>query len=121
LSEDSHEESLLRQLLKIEKHEDRMLTAMVQLTASNERLNSRIAGLTWVMLVLTWITFVIAIPNTLATVFGISKINEVLSLEMMTAALILSTACALLLVIMPASNLSFSSIEKRLRRMSKNK
>lgn len=53
MSEDSHEESLLRQLLKIERHEDRMLTAMVRLTASNERLNGRIAGLTWVMLVLT--------------------------------------------------------------------
>ena len=73
------------------------------------------------MLVLTWVTFVIAIPNTLATVFGISKINEVLSLEIMTASLILSTAGALLLVIMPASTLSFSSLEKRLRRMGKNK
>ena len=121
MGEDSHEESLLRQLLKIERHEDRMLTAMVHLTASNERLNGRIAGLTWVMLVLTWVTFVIAIPNTLATVFGISKINEVLSLELMTAALVLSTAGALLLVILPGSMFSFSGLEKRLRRVSRNK
>lgn len=121
MSEDSHEEDLLKELLKIEKHEDRMLTAMVQLTTSNERLNRRIAGLTWVMLALTWITFVIAIPNTLATIFGIPKVSEVLGLEVMTATLILSTVGALLLVIMPASSLSFANLEKRLRRMGKNK
>jgi hypothetical protein len=67
------------------------------------------------------VTFVIAIPSTLATVFGISKINEVLSLELMTAALVLSTTGALLLVILPGSMLSFSSLEKRLRRVSRNK
>jgi len=121
MSEESHEETLLRQLLKIEKHEDRMITAMVQLTASNERLSKRLAGLTWIMLVLTWITFVIAIPNTLATIFGIPKISQVLGLEVMIATLIVSTAGALLLVILPGSALSLSSLDKRFQRTVKNK
>jgi len=121
VSEESHEETLLRQLLKIEKHEDRMITAMVQLTASNERLSRRLAGLTWIMLVLTWITFVIAIPNTLATIFGIPKISQVLGLEVMIATLIVSTAGALLLVILPGSALSLTSLDKRFRRTTKNK
>ena len=121
MSEESHEETLLRQLLKIEKHEDRMITAMVQLTASNERLSKRLAGLTWIMLVLTWITFVIAIPNTLATIFGIPKISQVLGLEVMIATLVVSTGGALLLVILPGSALSLSSLDKRFRRTTKNK
>jgi hypothetical protein len=119
LDEDSHEEILLGELLKIEKHEDRMITAMVKLSASNERLNQRLTGLTWVMLALTWITFVISVPNTLATVFGIPKVSQVLSLEAMIAVLIISTAGALLLVVTPGSSLSLSSLERRLRRKSK--
>jgi hypothetical protein len=110
----------VRELLKIEKHEDRMITAMVQLTTSNERLNRRLAGLTWVMLTLTWITFVIAIPNTLATIFGIPRVSQSLSLEVMIAALIISTAAALLLVALPDSVLSLSNLEKRFRKMTKN-
>jgi hypothetical protein len=118
--EDSDQERLLRDLLKIEKHEDRMITAMVQLTTSNERLNRRLAGLTWVMLTLTWIIFVIAIPNTLATIFGIPRVSQSLSLEVMIAALIISTAAALLLVALPDSALSLSNLEKRFRKMTKN-
>ena len=44
MSEGSHEEILLNELLKIEKHEDRMITAMVKLSVSNERLNERLTG-----------------------------------------------------------------------------
>lgn len=107
---------MLRELLNIEKHEDRMITAMVKLSASNERLNERLTGLTWVMLALTWITFVISVPNTLATVFGIPRVSQVLSLEVMIAVLITSTAAALLLVILPTSRLSLSNLERRVRR-----
>jgi len=121
VSEDSHEDTLLRELLKIEKHEDRMLTAMVRLTGSNERLNRRVAGLTWVILILTWITFVIAIPNTLATIFGIPRVSQVLGIEAMMAALVISTVGALVLVIAPGSALSLSSIDRRLRRTVRNK
>lgn len=116
VSKDTREEILLRELLNIEKHEDRMITAMVKLSASNERLNERLTGLTWVMLALTWITFVISVPNTLATVFGIPRVSQVLSLEVMIAVLITSTAAALLLVILPTSRLSLSSLERRVRR-----
>lgn len=115
VSEDSHEETLLKELLKIEKHEDRMITAMVHLTASNEKLNERLTALTWVMLALTWITFVISVPNTLATIFGIPKVNEMLGLGVMVAALVISTATALVLVIMPGSTLSLSSMRKRMK------
>lgn len=80
MGEDSSEEKLLRDILTIEKHEDRMITAMVQLMASSERLNRRLGVLTWIMLILTWITFIIAIPNTLATIFGIPKVSDVLGL-----------------------------------------
>lgn len=116
VSEDSHEETLLRELLKIEKHEDRMITAMVRLTASNEKLNERLTALTWVMLALTWITFVISVPNTLATIFGIPKVNEILGLEVMVATLVTSTATALVLVTMPGFALSLSNMRKRLEK-----
>ncbi|MGB9024173.1 MAG: hypothetical protein WCC94_12170 [Candidatus Bathyarchaeia archaeon] len=116
MSEDSHEETLLRELLKIEKHEDRMITAMVRLTASNEKLNERLTALTWVMLALTWITFVISVPNTLATIFGIPKVNEILGLEVMVAALAISTATALVLVTMPGFAFSLSNMRKRLEK-----
>ena len=115
MAEDSVERKLLKELLKIEKHEDRMITAMVRLTVSNEKLNRRLAGLTWIMLALTWITFVIAIPNTLATIFGIPKVSQVLGLEVMVGALIASTVGALLLAILPNSTLSIRNLEKRLR------
>lgn len=121
MSEDSDEGRLLRELLKIERHEDRMITAMVRLTTSNERLNRRLAALTWVMLTLTWITFVIAIPNTLATIFGIPRVSQSLSVEVMIATLTISTAAALLLVTLPGSVLSLSNVEKRFRRRTSYK
>jgi len=121
MSRDSDEEVLLRELLKIERHEDRMITAMVQLAASSERLNKRLAALTWVMLMLTWVTFVIAIPNTLATIFGIPRVSQALSFEVMTAALVISTAGALLIIAFPGSLLSRSNLEKRLARKDKNR
>jgi hypothetical protein len=116
LSEHEHEErevALLRRLLKIEGHEDRMLAAMVHLGASNEKLSKRLAGLTWVMLILTWITFIVAIPNTLATIFGIPKVSEMLGIEIMVAVLILSTVMDLLVVLLPRSMFSISSLERR--------
>ena len=109
------EERLLTELLKIEKHEDRMITAMVKLAASNENLNKRLASLTWVMLALTWITFVIAIPNTLATVFGIPNISEALGLEMIVLALIVATVGPLLLATLPSSAISLRNLEKKLQ------
>jgi len=118
LGRDSHEEILLRDLLKIERHEDRMITAMVRLTASNEKLNERLTALTWVMLALTWITFVISVPNTLATIFGIPKVSEILGLEVMVAALAISTATALVLVMIPSFTLSLSSMRKRMGRVN---
>ena len=115
MGEDSSEEKLLRDILTIEKHEDRMITAMVQLMASSERLNRRLGVLTWIMLILTWITFIIAIPNTLATIFGIPKVSDVLGLELMTTILIVATIGALLLLVHPGFGLSVTSINKRLR------
>jgi len=110
---EERQERLLRELLKIETHEDRMIAAMVHLGASSERLNRRLAGLTWVMLVLTWVTFIVAIPNTLATIFGIPKVSETLGLEVMISALIASTVGALLMVVLPRSIFSISNLEKR--------
>lgn len=109
------EEELLKELLKIEKHEDRMITAMVKLTTSNEKLNKRLAALTWVMLALTWITFIIAIPNTLATIFGIPKISEVLGLEVIVSALVVASVGPLILAILPNSAVSLRNLEKRLK------
>lgn len=116
MKKDLREEVLLKELLKIEKHEDRMITAMVKVSASNERLNERLTNLTWVMLALTWITFVISIPNTLATVFGIPRVSQILSLEVMMAVLIVSTVGALLLVMVPGSRLSIPDLRRRLLR-----
>ena len=110
---EEREESLLQRLLEIEKHEDRMMSAMVQLGASTEKLNKRLAGLTWVMLMLTWITFIVAIPNTLATIFGIPKVSEMLGVEIMVLILTLSTVAGLLVVLLPRSMFSISNLEKR--------
>jgi uncharacterized membrane protein YhaH (DUF805 family) len=115
LSLSSSEEKLLNELLKIERHEDRMITAMVKLTASNENLNKRLAGLTWVMLTLTWVTFVIAIPNTLATIFGIPRVSQALSLELMVGILIVSTVLALFVVLVPNSVLSLRNLKDKYR------
>jgi len=41
------EETLPKELLRIEKHEERMMVAMVRLTTSNEKLTRRLADLTW--------------------------------------------------------------------------
>ena len=110
---EEREEALLRRLLDIERHEDQMMAAMVQLGSSSERLNKRLAGLTWVMLLLTWITFIVAIPNTLATIFGIPKVSEVLGLEVMVLVLTLATVAGLVVVLLPYSKFSISSLEKR--------
>lgn len=107
---EEREEALLRRLLDIERHEDQMMAAMVQLGASSERLNKRLAGLTWVMLLLTWITFIVAIPNTLATIFGIPKVSEVLGLEVMVLVLTLATVAGLLVVLLPYSKFSISNL-----------
>ena len=121
MSEDSNEEKLLKDILDIEKHEDRMITAMVQLMASSERLNRRLDVLTWIMLILTWIAFVIAVPNTLATVFGIPRVSEALGLEVMMTILGVSTVAALLLLLHPGFGLSITSINKKLRRVIDSK
>jgi len=71
------------------------------------------------LLALTWIRFVISIPNTLATVFGIPRVSQVLSLEAMVVVLVIATAAALLLVVAPGSTLSLSNLEKRFRRERK--
>ncbi len=112
------EEKILEDILTIEKHEDRMITALVQLMASSEKMNRRLSLLTWLMLLLTWITFVISIPNTLATIFSIPQVSQALGMEFMTATLIISTISALLLLIIPGSGLSLKNIEKRIQRMS---
>ena len=110
---EERQERLLQKLLTIERHEDQMMRAMVQLGASSERLNRRLAGLTWVMLVLTWTTFIVAIPNTLATIFGIPKISEAIGLEVIVLALVLSTVGALVIVVLPRSVFSIYNLEKR--------
>jgi hypothetical protein len=117
---EEREERLLRELLTIEKHEDQMIAAMVQFGASTERLNKRLAGLTWVMLVLTWVTFIVAIPNTLATFFGIPKVSETLGLEMMVSILIISTVGALLAIALPSSPFSISNLQKRSEKQAEN-
>jgi len=118
VNDDSSEEKLLRDILNIEEHEDRMITLMVHLMASSERLNRRLGVLTWIMLILTWITFVIAIPNTLATIFGIPRVSQIIGLEVMVTALIVSTVGALLLLILPGSALSLRAVERSLRKMT---
>lgn len=87
---------------------------MARLMVSNERLNKRFGALTWAMLVLTWVTFVISIPNTLATIFGIPRISQILELELMVTILVVSTIGALLFLIIPRSPLSISGLEKML-------
>ncbi|MEM2896948.1 MAG: hypothetical protein QW265_02385 [Candidatus Bathyarchaeia archaeon] len=79
------------ELLRLEKHEDEMITSMVRLMKANEELNERINRLTLIMLILTWITLIISIPNTLATFFGIPKISEILELEVIVSSVIVST------------------------------
>ena len=96
VSNNPSEEKILEDILTIEKHEDRMITALVQLMASSEKMNRRLSLLTWLMLLLTWITFVISIPNTLATIFSIPQVSQALGMEFMTATLIISTIGALL-------------------------
>ena len=118
VSNNPSEEKILEDILTIEKHEDRMITALVQLMASSEKMNRRLSLLTWLMLLLTWITFVISIPNTLATIFSIPQVSQALGMEFMTATLIISTIGALLLLILPGSGLSLKNIEKRIQRMS---
>ncbi len=117
---EEREERLLRDLLKIEKHEDQLIAAMVQFGSSTEKLNKRLAGLTWVMLVLTCVTFIVAIPNTLATFFGIPKVSEALGLEVMVSILVISTVGALLVILLPRSPFSISNLQKRSERQAEN-
>jgi Mg2+ and Co2+ transporter CorA len=83
-------EEVFDELLNIEKHEDVMLTSMVKLIETNERLSQRINNLTWVMLALTWITVIISIPNTLATFFGIPKVSEAFQIEIIVVSVLIS-------------------------------
>ena len=117
---EEREERVLQELLKIETHEDQMIAAMVQFGGSTEKLNRRLAGLTWVMLALTWVTFIVAIPNTLATFFGIPKVSETLGLEMMVSILIISTIGALLAIVLPSSPFSISNLQKRSEKQAEN-
>ncbi|OGD54377.1 hypothetical protein A3K80_08600 [Candidatus Bathyarchaeota archaeon RBG_13_38_9] len=78
------------ELLKIEKHEDKMLTSMIRLIRTNEKMSERINRLTTIMLILTWVTLIISIPNTLATFYGIQKINEMLKIELILITLMFS-------------------------------
>jgi len=83
-------EEVFDELLNIEKHEDVMLTSMVKLIETNERLSQRINNLTWVMLALTWVTVIISIPNTLATFFGIPKVSEAFQIEIIVTSVLIS-------------------------------
>lgn|GEM_PF-5841955 len=91
----------LDRLIKIEKHEDKMITSMVRLIESTEKLNKRIEGLTWIMLVLTAITFIISIPNTVATIMGIPKVSDIISVEIIILSIILSVAIPMILIFHP--------------------
>jgi len=91
----------LNRLIKIEKHEDKMITSMVRLIESTERLNKRLENLTWVMLILTAITFVISIPNTVATILGIPRISDVATFEIVLLLIVFSAIVPLLLVFYP--------------------
>ncbi|MEM3502557.1 MAG: hypothetical protein QXH16_09205 [Candidatus Bathyarchaeia archaeon] len=91
----------LDRLVKIEKHEDKMITSMVRLIESTENLNRRIEGLTWIMLVLTAITFIVSIPNTVATIMGIPRVSDIVSVEIIISSIILSAAIPMLLIFHP--------------------
>jgi hypothetical protein len=91
----------LSKLIKIERHEDKMITSMVRLIESTERLNRRLESLTWLMLVLTAITFVVSIPNTVATIMGIPRVSDIASLEIIIAFIALSAITPLILIIYP--------------------
>jgi len=91
----------LDRLVKIEKHEDKMITSMVRLIESTERLNKRLESLTWIMLILTAITFVISIPNTVATILGIPRISDVATFEIVLVLIVFSAIVPLLLVFYP--------------------
>jgi hypothetical protein len=53
-------------------------------------MSERINRLTAIMLILTWITLIISIPNTFATFFGIPKISDALRIEMIITSILLS-------------------------------
>ena len=90
MSKEPTEREVLDELLNIERHEDRMLTSVVKLIETNERLSQRINNLTWVMLALTWVTVIISIPNTLATFFGIPKVSEAFQIEIILISVLIS-------------------------------
>ena len=94
-------DEFLNRLVKIEKHEDKMITSMVRLIESTERLNKRLENLTWVMLILTAITFVISIPNTVATILGIPRISDIATVEIVLVLIVFSAIVPLLLVFYP--------------------
>ncbi|MBS7626410.1 hypothetical protein KEJ51_05145 [Candidatus Bathyarchaeota archaeon] len=91
----------LDRLVKIERHEDKMITSMVRLIESTEKLNRRIEGLTWIMLVLTAITFIISIPNTVATIMGIPRVSDIVSVEIILLSITLSAIVPVLLIFYP--------------------
>jgi len=88
-----------------------MISSMVKLIDTNEKLSERINRLTWIMLVLTWITLIVSIPNTLATFFGIPKVSEMLRVEIIAVSMIIS-------IILPVAILLFvgSDLQKMLKR-----
>jgi len=111
VSQNPDERKILGELLEVEKHEDTMISSMVKLIETNEMLAERINRLTWIMLVLTWITLIISISNTLATFFGIPKVSEMLKVEIIAASMIIS-------IILPVTVLLFvgSDLRKMLKR-----
>jgi len=76
---DDLHESIIHQLDIISNYKESLTDAITiyQVNISNwlatisNRINSSIRLLTWVMLILTGLTLVITVPNTLATIFGI--------------------------------------------------
>nr|MDO8134422.1 hypothetical protein [Candidatus Njordarchaeum guaymaensis] len=97
---------VLDELLNIERHEDMMLTSIVKLIETNERLSERINSLTWIMLALTWITVIISVPNTLATFFGIPKVSDVFQVEIIVIAVLIS-------IMIPAAFLLIAGFDLR--------
>lgn len=67
-----------------------MFASMLRLIKTNEKMSERVNRLTTIMLILTWITLIMSIPNTLATFYGIQKINEILKFDVIVSTLMIS-------------------------------
>jgi len=87
------------ELLKIQKHEDRMFASMLRLIKTNEKMSERINRLTAIILILTWVTLIISIPNTLATFYGIQKVNEILKFDVIVSTLIISLILPIIILL----------------------